>query len=248
MDIELYEKIVSEIETPSKSEVFVSNWRSYMKLKHAQSCKIHFPGLSQDFPCIVFREFINLVVEQVECSRRYDRKQGASSTTAINAWTGRLHHIKESLKWCLKDEKGRCKFKCANCNNRFLFNKLECVEAELKTTKESLHATTKELDETKKVLQGTLNKLRQKEVQQCVLEKRFMEEKVGRDEEKRKFATAIAGMVQREMCDVRGELAKLTLCLKDELCEKTLAEKASSEAAKAALSASKDITLRLLMF
>jgi hypothetical protein len=47
---------------------------------------------------------------------------------------------------------------------------------------------------------------------------------------------------------IHTQLTKLTLCLKDELGEKALSKKAASEAAKAALSASKHITLRLLMF
>ena len=55
-------------------------------------------------------------------------------------------------------------------------------------------------------------------------------------------------MVQSEMSDVRTQLSALNLCLKEELGEKSLGKKAASEAAKAALSASKDITLRLLMF
>ena len=55
-------------------------------------------------------------------------------------------------------------------------------------------------------------------------------------------------MVQSEMSDVRTQLTALNLCLKEELSEKALEKKAACEAAKAALSASKFITLRLLMF
>ena len=71
----------------------------------------------------------------------------------------------------------------------------------------------------------------------CALE----ECKKERNEEKRKFASAITKMVQSEM-------SALNMFLKEELGEKALEKKAASEAAKAALSASKDITLRLLMF
>ena len=100
--------------------------------------------------------------------------------------------------------------------------------------------------------------------------KRLMsEEKSKSQESKRKFACAIAKMVQSEMA---SEAAKAALCAsKDELghcvdlivqlrlelnevkeyCrynDKSLSKKAASEAAKVALSASKFIKLRLLMF
>ena len=243
MDIELYEKIVSEIETPKKSDAFVNKWRNYMKLNHHHR---HFPGLSQDFPCNTFREFINVVFEQNVSSARYDRKQGgASSSVCIAAWRGRLSDIKKALKWCLKDEKGRCKFKCANCNNRFLFNKLECVEAELKTTKETLKTTKESLEE--KLEEATQTQ----DASYILLHEAYRaleEEKQQSNEDKRKFAGAIAKMIQSEMGDVRTQLTALNLCLKDELGEKAQSKKATSEAAKAALSASKFIKLRLLMF
>ena len=131
-----------------------------------------------------------------------------------------------------RDEFGRCSAKtesnaCANCNCRMLFNQLECVKADLETTKETLQETEDELHSVK-----------------CALE----EEKQQRNEEKRKFAGAIAVMVSSEIGDVRTQLTALNLCLKDELGEKALEKKAASEAAKAALSASKFIKLRLLMF
>jgi hypothetical protein len=126
-----------------------------------------------------------------------------------------------------RDEFGRCISQCANCNYRMLFNQLECVKADLESTKETLQLTSEELHSTKEALE------------ECKAESA---------EEKRKFTGAIAKMVEREMGDVRTQLNALNLCLKDELGVKALSKKAASEAAKAALSASKHITLRLLMF
>jgi len=138
-----------------------------------------------------------------------------------------------------RDEFGRCNAKtkdraCANCNCRMLFNQLECVKADLETTKETLNITSVNLDDTM--------------VELCETRIALEECKKERNEEKRKFASAIAKMVQSEMSDVRTQLTALNLCLKDELGEKSLAKAATSEAAKAALSASKFIKLRLLMF
>ena len=132
------------------------------------------------------------------------------------------------------DAQGRCSLKCANCNCRMLFNQLECVKADLETTKETLTITSVNLDDTMVELGETRIAL-----EECKKE---------RNEEKRKFSAAIAKMVQSEMSDVRTQLTALNLCLKDELGEKSLAKAATSEAAKAALSASKFIKLRLLMF
>ena len=53
------------------------------------------------------------------------------------------------------DEDGRCNLKCANCNCRMLFNELLHVKAELKTTKETLGVTARELDETMQELHWT---------------------------------------------------------------------------------------------
>lgn len=122
-----------------------------------------------------------------------------------------------------RDALGRCQLKCANCNCRMLFNQLECVKADLETTRETLQDTKDELHSVKSALEE-------------------------RDEEKRRFSIAIAKMVECEMSDVRTQLSALNLCLKEELAEKALEKKAASEAAKAALSASNFITLRLLMF
>lgn len=150
----------------------------------------------------------------------------------------------------------------SNCKCRMLFNKLECVAADLKTTKETLHVTANELDETtrycsklsnklecvntdlvttKQTLQGAWNELDD-------VVQRLEECKKNRAEEKRKFSNAIAKMVESEMSDVRTQLSALNLCMREELEEKILEKKAASEAAKAALFASKWITLRLLMF
>lgn len=146
------------------------------------------------------------------------------------------------------DAQGRCSLKCANCNCRMLFNQLECVKADLETTKETLQETKSELHSTKEILQVTANE-RGEAMEELYSVKRALEEcKKERNEEKRKFASAIAKMVQSEMSDVRTQLSALNLCLKEELGEKALEKKAASEAAKAALSASNDITLRLLMF
>jgi hypothetical protein len=125
-----------------------------------------------------------------------------------------------------RDSYGRCKDQCANCNCRMLFNQLECVKADLESTKETLQLTSEELHSTKEALE------------ECKAES---------VEEKRKFTGAIAKMVEREMGDVRTQLNYIqnTFGLHS---EEALAEKAASEAAKAALSASKHITLRLLMF
>ena len=136
---------------------------------------------------------------------------------------GMVYHL-ENLQ---RDTLGRCQLKCANCNCRMLFNQLECVKADLETTKETLQVTANDLDETKLALE------------ECKKE---------RTDEKRRFSIAIAKMVQSEMSDVRTQLSALNLCLKEELGEKALEKKAASEAAKAALCASKFITLRLLMF
>jgi hypothetical protein len=133
-----------------------------------------------------------------------------------------------------RDALGRCKLQCASCNCRMLFNQLECVKADLETTKETLNITSVNLDDTMVELGETRIAL-----EECKKE---------RNEEKRKFSAAIATMVQSEMSDVRTQLTALNLCLKDELGEKSLAKAATSEAAKAALSASKFIKLRLLMF
>jgi hypothetical protein len=125
-----------------------------------------------------------------------------------------------------RDSYGRCKDLCQNCNCRMLFNQLECVKADLESTKETLQLTSEELHLTKEALE------------ECKAESA---------EEKRKFTGAIAKMVESEMSDVRTQLNYIqhTFGLHS---EKALAEKAASEAAKAALSASKFITLRLLMF
>jgi hypothetical protein len=125
-----------------------------------------------------------------------------------------------------RDEFGRCISQCANCNYRMFFNQLECVKADLASTKETLQLTSEELHSTKEALE---------------------EYKAESAEEKRKFTGAITKMVESEMSDVRTQLNYIqnTFGLHS---EKALAEKAASEAAKAALSASKFITLRLLMF
>ena len=152
-----------------------------------------------------------------------------------------------------RDEFGRCNAKtenraCANCNCRMLFNQLECVKADLETTKKTLQETKSELHSTKETLQVTANELDETMEELHSVKWELVERNAERNEEKRKFASAIAEMVQSEMSDVRTQLSALNMCLKEELGEKSLAKKAASEAAKAALSASKDITLRLLMF
>ena len=174
------------------------------------------------------------------------KRAGCYSTTVRDA-------VLEHALAVLSDEKsaydalGRCKLKCANCNCRMLFNQLECVKADLETTKETLQETKSELHSTKESLQETEDELHSVKCE--------LEDTIGRaftmsqlSEEKRKFATAIAKMVRSEMSDVRTQLSVVNLCLKEELDEKALEKKAASEAAKAALSASNDITLRLLMF
>lgn len=149
------------------------------------------------------------------------------------------HDLSMVLPKLQRDEFGRCNAKtknpaCANCNCRMLFNQLECVKVDLETTKETLEVTVKDLHETKEELHSAKVAL-----EECKKE---------RNEEKRQFASAIAKMVQSEMSDVRTQLSALNLCLKDELGEKSLSKRSACEAAKAALSASKFITLRLLMF
>lgn len=154
-----------------------------------------------------------------------------------------------------RDAHGRCKLQCANCNCRMLFNQLECVKADLETTKETLQVTDdalcktmEELDSTKETLRVTANELDETMEELHSVKCSLEECKKERNEEKRKFTSAIAKMVQSEMSDVRTQLSALNMFLKEELDEKALEKKAASEAAKAALSASKDITLRLLMF
>ena len=165
------------------------------------------------------------------------RAEGADGNFWPAGWDTKIVRLE-------RDEFGRCGTKvediaehsgtCANCNCRMLFNQLECVKADLETTKETLTITSVNLDDTMVELGETRIAL-----EECKKE---------RNEEKRKFSAAIATMVQSEMSDVRTQLTALNLCLKDELGEKSLAKAATSEAVKAALSASKFITLRLLMF
>jgi len=70
-----------------------------------------------------------------------------------------------------------------------------------------------------------------------------------KSQERKLNLTGLRQLVQSEISDVRTELMKLKLRVNVmELGEKAQSKKATSEAAKAALSASKDITLRLLMF
>jgi hypothetical protein len=115
-----------------------------------------------------------------------------------------------------------CKPKCANCNCRMLFAQLSSVMADLETAKEDLKSTNAHVA-------------------------RLEEERERSAEEKRKYTGAIAKMVQREMSDVRDDLNYIqnTFGLHS---EKALAEKASSEAAKAALSASQYIKAYLFIF
>jgi hypothetical protein len=142
----------------------------------------------------------------------------------LNIYTGSLAVSQGFL--APRDEFGRCVQQCPNCNSRMLFNQLECVKVDLESTKETQQFTATELHSTKEALE------------ECKAESA---------EEKRRFAGAIAKMVEREMGDVRTQLNYIqnTFGLHS---EKALAKKAASEAAKAALSASKHITLRLLMF
>ena len=97
------------------------------------------------------------------------------------------------------DAMGRCKLQCANGNCRMLFNQLECVKADLETTKKALQVTATELHSTKEILQVTANELVESTEElhsvKCALE----ECKKERNEEKRKFASAITKMVQSEM-------------------------------------------------
>ena len=144
------------------------------------------------------------------------------------------HGMANPLENLQRDTHGRCQLKCANCNCRMLFNELKYVKADLESTKETLRVTANDLDETMAELGETKVAL-----EECKKE---------RTEEKRKFTGAIAKMVQSEMRDVRTQLSALNMCLKEELGEKALEKKAASEAAKAALCASKFIKLRLLMF
>ena len=161
---------------------------------------------------------------------------------SIKNWGSTRHQINEKYILAIKRDKfGRCtgmpdegKFACANCNCRMLFNELKYVKADLETTKETLRVTANDLDETMVELGETKVAL-----EEC---------KKRHTEEKRKFTGAIAKMVQSEMKDVRAQLSALNMCLKEELGEKALEKKAASEAAKAALCASKFIKLRLLMF
>jgi hypothetical protein len=48
-----------------------------------------------------------------------------------------------------RDEFGRCKQSCPNCNCRMLFNQLECVKADLESTKKALKKTKKALAKEK---------------------------------------------------------------------------------------------------
>jgi len=212
------------------------------------------------FPCLAehqLRRQVRRAFREVQRSRdgdesgftsilslRESQREHANAVKAAGArgfevhWSSFEHYEKARLA-NERDEFGRCCGNvgygaCANCNCRMLFNQLECVKADLETTKETLNITSVNLDDTMVELGETRIAL-----EECKKE---------RNEEKRKFASAIAKMVQSEMSDVRTQLTALNLCLKDELGEKALEKKAASEAAKAALSASEFITLRLLMF
>jgi len=175
----------------------------------------------------------------------------------VNMWRRAYvnHKMARHLENNERDALGRCKLQCANCNCRMLFNQLECVKADLETTKETLQVTDdalcktmEELDSTKEILQVTANELDETMEELHSVKCSLEECKKERNEEKRKFSAAIVKMVRSEMSDVRTQLSALNLFLKEDLGEKALEKKAASEAAKAALSASKFIKLRLLMF
>ena len=234
---------------------------------------------------------------------------------AIPSWgpKGSSRPIAEQYILAIKrDEFGRCTGMpcgrtpsggaCANCNCRMLFNQLECVKADLETTKVVLQVTANErgeameelysvkraledskkerneekrkisaaiatmvqsemsdvrtqlecvkadLETTKVVLQVTANE-RGEAMEELYSVKRALEEcKKERNEEKRKFSAAIATMVQSEMSDVRTQLDEIRENYRVCPQEDEMPQLAASEAAKAALSASKFIKLRLLMF
>jgi hypothetical protein len=55
--------------------------------------------------------------------------------------------LKKALINIGKDQYGRCKLKCANCNAKMLFNEMTCVKADLETTKAMLKSTMNALEE-----------------------------------------------------------------------------------------------------
>ena len=128
-----------------------------------------------------------------------------------------------------RDALGRCKVQCANCNCRWLFNQLECVKADLETTKETLQITATELHSTKQILQFTANEL-SNAVEELHSTKVALEE-----------CKEFASDVRTQLDEIRGGYRACPQ-------EDEMPQLAASEAAKAALSASNYITLRLLMF
>ena len=88
-----------------------------------------------------------------------------------------------------RDALGCCNLKCANCNCRMLFNKLECVKADLESTKETLKTTKETLNITSEYLDDTMIELGE-------MKYALKEEKKERNEDKRKFSIAIENTVE----------------------------------------------------
>ena len=155
--------------------------------------------------------------------------------------------------------------------NLCLSKELQCVKASLEETNEKLKNEKLLSVEKQRKFACTIAKMIESEMcdvrtdlvklnlclskeLQCVkasleeTNEKLKNEKLLSVEKQRKFACTIAKMIESEMCDVRTDLVKLNLCLSNELNEKKLTQKAASEAAKAALCASKHITMHLLLF
>ena len=116
---------------------------------------------------------------------KYPRREGDSD------WA---HSLETHALAVISDDKsaydafGRCNLKCANCNCRMLFNKLECVKADLESTKETLKTTKETLNITSEYLDDTMVELGE-------MKHALKEEKKERNEDKRKFSIAIENMV-----------------------------------------------------
>jgi hypothetical protein len=120
----------------------------------------------------------------------------------------------------------KCNQCCQSNDDGAYFDVITGMKADLENTKNALTWTQKEL----KAAQDTIK----------VMRKTFKED-MGHSAYKR---SQIANVIVQ----LRIELNEVKECCRDKLKEKAQSKKAASEAAFAALSASKYITLRLLMF
>ena len=154
------------------------------------------------FPCDTHREAEKTISEWLK--RYIYDVQKFTLQSALRPWSKYLrsggdsdwaHSLETHALAVISDDKsaydafGRCNLKCANCNCRMLFNKLECVKADLESTKEALKTTKETLNITSEYLDDTMIELGE-------MKYALKEEKKERNEDKRKFSIAIENMVE----------------------------------------------------